>query len=585
MVRTYFRDEFQMKRTLITIDYSIKQFAKLSVLSAAFFLMACDPGQPKEDDSLKITGFAKALSQKEFNALPAEQQYQVASKLYGTLFRGISAEDFFDLSAGATNLVPLSDSFLKDTRRSLTTNITSEQLYDVNALIDGLDDEGNPNEDDAKYTFDEDTRADENEKPLQIPLARIKEYPISRDLYVQWMAYFLTNTIMYSPAVEMESTFTIDANNMYRFLEKKIQAGSNIREMVRSNLPSLARWRVSRSAENHALEAYELYLGLFETEEESVNGGVACKDFYLTDEDSGYVISNTSFPNTTPQEILGTFVTTCEDLYDLIAGHPLLLPRAGEVLTNYLFSGRSRSDKDDAIESIIGSGAETYEEIFTAIIFSKEYLLNSERPRSFEESFMPLLDTLKWDPAATTSSVDKRIFEFIASGTENPSGEGGGNNDLYLGNKGWQTMELKIGRLPDVPLDVLSFANYHMNVREHLLLRADAYDGHTADIPGLIYSGAGGESDDDLRAVVSQLSLTDYVHFLFLNAMQRKATSAELSGLLDIYDGLSLITIDTEGNQIIVPSTGNNNRHNNIATVTFDYISRLPEFYYFRAID
>ena len=27
------------------------------------------------------------------------------------------------------------------------------------------------------------------------------------------------------------------------------------------------------------------------------------------------------------------------------------------------------------------------------------------------------------------------------------------------------------------------------------------------------------------------------------------------------------------------------NRHNNIAAITFDYISRLPEFYYFRAIN
>ncbi|MBE9564761.1 MAG: hypothetical protein IMF17_05900, partial [Proteobacteria bacterium] len=335
------------------------------------------------------------------------------------------------------------------------------------------------------------------------------------------------------------------------------------------------------SSENHALEAYELYLGLFETEEDSVKGGIACKDFFLTDEDSGYVIGTTLFPNTEPQLILGAyFITTCEDLYDVISGHPLIMPRATEALVNYLFSGRSREDRVNIINSIVSSGAESYEDIFTAMIFSREYLLNTERPRSFEESLMPLLDSLKWDPAADpTDSAGKRIFEFMASGSDNPPG--GRGDILYLGNKGWNAMSMKIGRLPDVPLDALSFANYHKGVREELLVDTRHYDGSQTDIPGLLYNGLGND-DDDLRDVVSQLSLTDYIHFLFLNTMQRKASAEEITGLITIYDGLSLLEIDTDGNQVIRPSTSDN-RHNNIAAVTFDYISRLPEFYYFKA--
>ena len=352
--------------------------------------------------------------------------------------------------------------------------------------------------------------------------------------------------------------------------------------MVRSNMPSLARWRVSRSSENHALEAYELYLGLFETEEDSVKGGIACKDFYLTDEDSGYVLSTTSFPNTEPQLILESyFITTCDDLYDAIAGHPLILPRAAEVLVNYLFSGRSQEDRVSMINAIVSSGAESYEDIFTAMLFSKEYLLNTERPRSFEESLMPLLDSLKWDPAAeSTDSVGKQIFEFMASGSTNPPNR---DHILYVGNKGWHSMSLKIGRLPDVPLDALSFANYHKGVREELLIDTNQYDGSRLDIPGLIYNGLG-DDDDDLREVISQLSLTDYIHFLFLNTMQRKASAEEVAGLIVIYEGLSLVIPDTDGNKIVTPST-NDSRHDNIAAVTFDYISRLPEFYYFKAVN
>jgi len=558
----------------------IKRFTIVTTMVTAIGLAGCDPGQPKSSsEDLEISGFAKALTQKEFNALTPEQQYQVANKLYGTFFRGISAEDFFDFSAGTATLVPKSSTFLTDARENLKTHLSNTDLSAVNGVIEGFDEEGNPNEDDAKYEFDDDNDADENERAMQIPLARIKEYPISRDLYVQWMAYFLSNTIMYSPAVEMETADTLDAQNMYSFLTAQIKEKQSIRAMVRSNLPSLKRWRVSRSSENHALEAYELYLGLFETEEDSVKGGIACKDFYLTDEDSGYILSNNGIENSEPQLILDTFfVTTCTDFYDVISGHPLVIPRAAEVLVNYIYSGRSRDDRVDIINSIAGSGVETYEDIFTAMLFSKEYLLNTERPRSFEENLMPLLDTLKWHPEAEPGDrVGRRIFENIVSDQND-------DNRLYLGNKGWNNMTLKIGRLPDVPMDALSFANYHKGIREHLLTNEQSYDGSEEGFPGLIYKGDGDDADENLRDVIAQMSLTDYVHFLFLNTMQRKASTAELDALIAVFEGLNMLENDTNGTQKVRPSTSNN-RHNNIAEITFDYISRLPEFYYFRSVN
>ncbi len=561
--------------------YHVKTLSiKVALLTTAFGLLGCDPGLPEGSSGFNATGFAAPLSQAEFNALPPEEQYQVASKLYGTMYRGISAEDFFDLSAGTESLSPKNSTFLIDTRESLKIPLTNANLLEVNSIIEGFDEEGNPNEADAKYSFNDDSDADENQRAMQIPLARIKEYPVSRDLYVQWMAYFLSNTIMYSPAVEMETTDTLDAQNMFSFLSSRIKDKQSVREMIRSNLPSLARWRVSRSSENHALEAYELYLGLFETEEDSVKGGIACKDFYLTDEASGYIISNNGNQNTEPQLILETsFITTCSDLYDVIAGHPLVMPRAVEVLVNYLFSGRSRDDRVAIINSIVSSGAETYEDIFTAMIFSKEYLLNTERPRSFEESLLPLLDALKWDPASVSVNdrVGKRIFENLVTDSND-------SNRLYLGNKGWNSMTLKIGRLPDVPMDALSFANYHKGIREHLLINESSYQGNDDGIPGLIYKGDGGAGDENLRDEVAQLSLTDYVHFLFLNTLQRKASAVEIDALIAIYEGDGHLTTDTDGEKIVRPDSGNN-RHNDIAEITFDYISRLPELYYFKAIN
>ena len=144
-------------------------------------------------------------------------------------------------------------------------------------------------------------------------------------------------------------------------------------------------------------------------------------------------------------------------------------------------------------------------------------------------------------------------------------------------------MALKIGRLPDVPLDALSFANYHQGVREELLVDTRHYAGSQLDVPGLIYNGEG-SGDEHVRAVLSQLSLADYIHFLFLNTVQRKASAEEVNGLIAIYDGLTYLSTDTDGVKTIKPNTSNTN-HDNIAQVTFDYISRLPEFYYFKAIN
>ena len=552
--------------------------AKLIAAVAFVSLMGCEPGQPDgASEDLQISGFAKALTQSEFNSLPPEEQYQVASKLYGTLFRGISAEDFFDLNAGTENLKVKNNNFLIETREKLKSQLPVAKLNDVNASIEGLDEVGNPDEDLAKYSFHTDSRPYVNQRAMQIPLARIKDYPVSRDLYVQWMAYFLSNTIMYSPAVEMETADTLDAANMFSFLSSKIKDKQTVSAMVRSNLPSLARWRVSRSSENHALEAYELYLGLFETEEDSVKGGIACKDFYLTDEQADYIISNTGIENTEPQLILGeSFITTCNDLYDVVAGHPLIMPRAVEVLVNYIFSGRSREDRVKIINSITSSGVQTYEDIFTAMIFSREYLLNTERPRSFEESLMPLLDSLKWDPAASSSAeLGEGIFHNMVTNS---------GRRVYLGNKGWDAMKLKIGRLPDVPMDALSFANYHKAIREQLLINERVYDGQRTGIPGLIYKGDGDTGDDNVRDIVAQLSLGDYLDFLFLNTIQRKPTTVEIDGLIAIFDADGHLIINADGVQIVRPNSSNTS-HNDVAEITFDYISRLPEFYYFKAVE
>ncbi len=534
-------------------------------LLAAFILLGCDPGVPGQGSAgVQGSGFAAALTQQEFNALTPEQQYAVANKLYGTMFRGLSVEDFFDTSNGITTLSPKSSNFLAETKAKLETKLPQSEVDKDNTIIDGIDSQGNPVAANAKYIFDD-------YRPLEIPLARIKEYPVSNQLFVNWIAYFLTNTIMFSPAIEMDAPDQTDAQNMYRFLVTNIAANTGVRNIVKSNLSSLERWRVSRSAENQALEGLELYLGLFNDQTDTYNGGIACKDFYLTNANQGYMLARTDFPNTIPQLIMGQYyVTTCSDLSSVIAGSPLLMPRVVEVIVDYLMAGRSQADRISMTQAIVNSGATTFQDIFKEILFSKEYLLDTERSKSYEENLMPMLDRLKWDPAASYP-VNKYIFEYMASKNDHTSS----SNHMNMADMGWSTMIYKIGRPNGVPLDSQSFASYHKSMREDLLMKTYSYSGQKTGVPGLLYDGNG-----NVRPFISNLSLHDYIDFLFLTALNRKATTTEQTALTQVFDNDGYLKHNTDGT-ITIPDY----RYDDIASVTFDYISRLPEFYYFQAIN
>jgi len=588
-----------MKTTMITFNYSkgltIKFMSRLLFLMAALSLMACDPGTPSGQTGFVVGGAGAPLSQAEYNKLPPEQQYQVASKLYGTLFRGITADEFFDLSDGVETLQPNNTNFLNDLRQKFSTNLDKDALNELDKAIDGLDEElSNPDEDLARYSFDDRTDLESNERARQIPLARIKDYPMSRDLYVNWMAYFMANTIQYSPAEEMESADMLDVQRMFRFLNSNINDRTPISQMVRTNLASLARWRVARTAQNHALEAFENYLGLFQdgglTEEEKLkfpiiaslpesieNAGIACRDLFLTRASDDYLIGQTDFPNTTPRLILeGSFVTTCTDVYDVVAGHSLLIPRAVEMIINYFFPGTALTEKRLAVrQAIIDAKPETYEDIITAILFSKEYLLNAHRPKSFEENFLPLLDTLKWDVRSNVTSLRKDIFERMSSNE---------NSTTYIGGMTWHAMALKIGRLPSVPLDALSFANYHKAIRETLLTNSDSYEGGRSEAgDGLIFS-VDEVGDREVSEFVQGLSFEEYIDYLFLNVLHRKATTAEHTGLFEylvnVRDYTDLETVIGIDHEVIKLS-----RYEQLTEEVFDYISRLPELYFFTTVE
>ncbi|MBA3581387.1 MAG: hypothetical protein H0W44_02925 [Gammaproteobacteria bacterium] len=543
----------------------------LLVLSS-ILLAGCNPGLPSDGDNgdLQTSGYAAGMTDAEYASLTPEQQYQVARKLNGAMFKGVPVESFFSGSATTTGTRSLARAatvndakYLTNMRSALRTLVPNYQNDAVITEISGVDAQGNPIPGGAKYNFSYDPNNDTNDySARETPLAFIYEYPVSRDAFVHWMAWFLSNTIMFSPALEMESTDINDGFNNYERLYTGLKNKQSVRQIIRSHLPTLSRWRVSRSAENHFLEAAELYLGLFDTKEDSRKGGIACKNYSLTGDDDGYQLRGTGIRNTVPQIVFGAYyIVDCEDVYDMIAGHPLVIPRVTEIIVNSLMAESTNDVRQAMIQSIAGSNPETFEDIFKAVLFSRQYLLYTERPKSFEENYFSLLGTFKWNPdVGTGGDTNRDVFRNLASNQ---------GNAIYLGDMSWAPMEYKIGRQAETPMDALSFANYHKAVREQLLRQINNYNRR------IIYTDNGSQ----LRSNIAVMTPEQYLNFLFLSALTRSALPVEQTDLFNIFVARGW-TQQVNGQLRI--RTGN---YGDVARLTFDYISRLPEFYYFPAIN
>ena len=317
----------------------------LALLLAVLLLSACKPEDPSEGSDSQNRGeltTSHTISQAEFNSLSADDQYVVANKALSTMYRGLPLDEFFDVQQGLESPQIQYQNFISDTQAKLQSKLTFDERASWDQLILGKDDNPETEEDEsiqARFnSFD-------NDQPHHIYMARMQTYPLSHDQLVTWMSYFLANTIMFSPAREMDSTNSQDIIRVLAYLDQSLSERRPIRDVVRGWLHNLSRWRVSRSPENHALEMFELYLGIFndtpEEQQNTINGGKACSSWYLTDNDADYQLLKdlTKVEGGETHIVFGQYVATCEDLYDVVAGHPFLIPRVTEVIVNYFMDG------------------------------------------------------------------------------------------------------------------------------------------------------------------------------------------------------------------------------------------------------
>lgn len=542
---------------------------KLIPLTLIAALIGCSPENPADDlppnDLFQnsVTGKAAPLTKAEFNALTPEQQYRVANKLLGTMFRGVSVHEFFDLSKGIDNLSVKDPNFLNTIAVKLINRIpTVDDIAPGELSIDDYKDKiGRLGSINSIFNISELAEG----APQQVALAHTTQLPLSSDSFNNWIAYILANTILFSPAEEIDSTSALDTQAVYNRLVDQLAEETDIGTMILSHEKSPQNWRRFRSPEDNTREMIEIYLGLFVPEPDMpgeqndvVNASIACQHLYLSDGEDGLpiyqLVSNGNY-NTEQVTVLDTAIVTCDEFYALVAARPEAVPRMVSTIVETLMLNRSGADRAAMIQSITAAGPTTFQDIFSAIIFSKEYLLYTERAKSFEENYYNIANRLNY-------KIDNDHFIDTASCNNN---NGCSTVQTYLGNMNWPSMTNKLGRLAGVPLDTLSFAHYHRGFREDMVIDNNADTTPSGYRTGLIDSPDTVQPDlEDVNSsvtvntIISDMTDAEFLDYLFLSMLERKAEADEIAAL--------------------TPLMGSKSQ---TARIVLDYISRLPEQYYF----
>ncbi len=500
------------------------------ILILMFLLVACDSGggsgsgdSDGSAGSSQVEESLERLSDEDFNALTEEDKLGVSNKVMGALFKGVAPDEFFDLGAGVAALALQTDeNYVAKIENDLSKPVNETRYRN---LIK------------QKYEFDE------KQEPIQYQLALLYEVPLSKNYFELWMAYQLSNTILFSPAVELDTVAYEDAQRVFERLVTMIRKNNTIREVVNAHMISQENWRRFRSPEDNTREMMEIFLKRFNDAEVPL-AAQACKNWSLEEQDDEYRLIIGNEKNTEPVQILETTVVECREFYQAVADHADLIPTVAATLVDIFFYGYLPEDKATIINDIVEDDPATFNDIFQNILFSKEFLLNVERPKQFEEVFFSLTDRLDW-------YANKSFFKNLNRVT-------GSSNFPSLNNMKQAAMTYKLGRLGGVPLDTLSFAFYHKAVREKLLVDRKGNPDNDND---------GGWQDSFINVSLVQ---DEFIDYLFLSVLSRNASEQEL-------DELNAIIVDRGFNR--------DDRKMQQTMIVLDYLSRLSELYHTRPFE
>jgi hypothetical protein len=482
------------------------------------------------------------LTDSEFNALDSDKQLQIANKLLNSLFFGYPLKILKEKIK--------SDSFLSTLRSGLDIDSTDKEWLENHILDDTV--------------FRQFQSPSYEPQAITILTRFYAMQDLDKYFLQNWIAYILTQTIMFSPAYELSSTHTPNISRVYNRLVTMLENESGMRFITYVHMMSEDNWRRFRSPEDNGREMLEIYL--LDADDTHVPlAGKALQNWKLnTDSDTLEVGLNR---NTTPLSLFGTTVYNGDDFYRELAKSNAFTSGVTSRLVDFFFPEKSSTQKASIVSSIVSSKPETWQDILLQILFSEEYLLNNNRAQSAEETFFSLTKKVHFRNRRSTFYYLKEALE-----------------DMHQA-----TMKYKLGKLERVPLDTLSFAHYHKNIRENILLQQanpeqddpDSwnYDGWQADFISFDKFTYNSNSDTE--------SLKGFVDYLFESTVARQATTSEQQlfkeHMIESRDGKQLFRYEfnmfVTYDDLDIQHGEREERKGNIAIIVLDYISRLDLTY------
>jgi hypothetical protein len=481
------------------------------------------------------------LTDDEFNALSNIQKLYVANKLLGTFFFGYPQKELQEkINSGH---------FIENIQLGLSEDITDKAWLENYIIDDSIFRQSSYNEQEAVDILSR-----------FFAMKKLDSYFMNN-----WVAYTLTQTILFSPAYELDTAHAPNIANVYNRIVLFLNEDSGMRYISYVHMMSEDNWRRFRSPEDNGREMIELF-ALDEDDTHVLIAGQALQNWKL-DSDSDTLVVGLN-QNTEPLNLFNTIIYNGDDFYRELVKSSLFTTAVTTRLVDHFFPNETSSKKAQITSSIVASNPETWRDIMLQIVFSEEYLLHSIRPKSAEELFFSLAKKMEYKHRTSTLHEFKDALE-----------------DMHQAS-----MKYKLGKSEQVPLDTLSFATYHKFIRERVMLRKsnpDKIDNYSA------YDRMGWDehfidnTQFDFQENNVTTSLESLVQYLFHTTISRDATSEEVSlfhthmtyvynGSLRLRDTFNMVRTNSDPTR---QKSLRESRKRNITFLVLDYISRLSETY------
>jgi len=495
------------------------------------------------------------LSEATWSGLSKEARLAVAHKLLSTLYYGVDTDDY---ETWAT-----SEGFLEEVRALFTREAEESTLQDVESKL--------------PY-YAEDYRGTESGKEVAKILARLYLLPPSKSYVDYWSTYILTQTILFSPAVELPTVEDEDLRIVYYDLFDDIHKGLSIADSTYNHMISQSNWRRFRSPEDNGREMLEIYLMDFEDAHVPL-AAKALQNWHL-DRQHNLVVGD----NENNEPISGLFpgktVTNGYDFYEAIVDDARFLPTVTRRLVQIYFPNFSAEEQEKIVNGLLERNPSTWSDLLLDIAFSEKYLMESARMKSFEEIFLPAVKSLGgWMPKAHT-------FYYV-------------QGDMALMHQA--SMRYKLGRSVTVPSDTESLGWMHRKLRERVLVNYRGTDdpassddgiGSWKRLPDALY--VEGEFDENGKVTDiwfdQERKRSDYITQTFISALGGRSANAEEKGWLGDYIDGRVKNTPTYRNRPWIDLHSYDNPDRDLKYImkfsflVLDYVSRLSETYTFFAV-